>query len=1160
MTIRAIDERYQEIINRLRLVRTQWRVLLISYVFLRWLAVIAISLATALVADSLTQLPSLLRIGLVLLWLGITVYTAFRYLFRPILQRLSNNRVAAYVDVSNSDFENRFLSAVQLEPELKANSFGYALGFIDKLTQQAHQSLDRIESKRVFEKELIKLKKNGGLAAGALVLLILVNLIFPAALQNFVQAFNELPARPQEIVVAQIDEIRPGNTLVQSGEDITISAKVIEHLGAPVHLYYHVVQAMNPPNQRADQPVPSSDRWRSIIMKQNDTETRYHIKLENVTRSMEYYISAKGAESEHYRITVAHDPIVSRFQLELNFPKYTQLSPQVLAENIGGVSALIGTVVQFDGESNKPLASAALIFEESPATKLKALDDNRLVGSFIVQHSEKYHIELIDADGITNSQPIVYTIHTIEDAEPKIEIVEPGKDVTLDETMTVNLRIDVEDDYGVKEIRLVYRVEGHNEGDTIVTLKTYDPPQTTAYIEFAWDIDSIGIFPEDVVSYHVEAIDSDNVTGPNVGKSNTYSIRFPSVAELYEAIETEQEFEQQGVEALFSKQAEVNAIVDDLLGKIRKSKEITPKDEKLVQQVFESQKQIEQTSKDLIEEMKQTAEQMEKNQLFELQTVQKYQELRELMEQALSETHKELLRKLSEALQQRQLSEQERKLMETQFNQEQFLQQLDRLKELYQQIILEQQLEAAAKQAMDLAERQKRLMDTVKDLINRANQFSEEIDMRSESLAKQEKRVMDDLASLHERLDELGVQMSTRENLQRIADEIKRLNQTAREQEIAQKLQSAGAEIQRSRMQAAIVPGQQAQQGLNDLAQGLENAMEFMGANADEALAAMREAARDGLYLSHLHEEVIDGTDRLLDLGHGRYIEREIKQLQRLSASELSIGSSITDLANRLWDLGKEQMQIDLKIILRLRAASDAFERSARALEDRKPSRATPIQKQGLADLNEAILDLIKAIDQMNQQMGMAGLQNMLEQLQEMAQNQQNLNETAQNLHEQMRQQGRTPELEQLLNRLAYEQQMIREATERLAEMMEKMSQVLGDLQGVSEEMKEVEAELQRRNLDQRVLEKQRRILTRMLESSKSLQKREMSKKRKGEVAKKPTDSTTGAPALDSKLLETIHQLKSDLKSGGREGFPLQYRGLIEQYFKALSQQTQRRL
>ena len=57
---------------------------------------------------------------------------------------------------------------------------------------------------------------------------------------------------------------------------------------------------------------------------------------------------------------------------------------------------------------------------------------------------------------------------------------------------------------------------------------------------------------------------------------------------------------------------------------------------------------------------------------------------------------------------------------------------------------------------------------------------------------------------------------------------------------------------------------------------------------------------------------------------------------------------------------------------------------------------------------------------------------------------------------------------------------MIREATERLADMMERMSEVIGDLNSVSEEMREVEGELQRGNLNQQVLNKQREILTRL--------------------------------------------------------------------------------
>jgi hypothetical protein len=147
-----------------------------------------------------------------------------------------------------------------------------------------------------------------------------------------------------------------------------------------------------------------------------------------------------------------------------------------------------------------------------------------------------------------------------------------------------------------------------------------------------------------------------------------------------------------------------------------------------------------------------------------------------------------------------------------------------------------------------------------------------------------------------------------------------------------------------------------------------------------------------------------------------------------------------------------------------------------------------------------------------------------------------------------------------MLKRMAYEQQMIREATERLADMMERLSEVLGDLNTVSEEMREVEGELQKGNLNQQVLNKQREILTRLLESSKSLQKREVSKRRKGEVAKTPTVAGDDAPPLDPKLLETIQQIESNLRSGEQESLPPQYRELIQQYFKALSQQTQKKL
>ena len=1151
-----IEQSYQDIINRLHSLRRQWRLLLFSHSLLRWLGILVLALALAFIIDQILPLPRPLRMGLVVLWLGIGMFTAFRYLIRPMFQKLTNARVAAYVESHYPGFENRILSAVQLKPEMENNRFGYALGFIEKLIEGTYQLMDEIESRKVFSEEFIKLKRYGGFAFIAFALLFMTLFIFPSAATDFAQAFDELPKTPQDILIVQIDEIQPGSAQIESGTDVTIAAKVTGHFGAPVHLYYRV--------GNGDEKTTSVSPWRHLLMTRDDTEIAYRFTFKNVTQSIEYYIAAKGTQSEHYQITVIRAPILSRFQLKLNYPKYTQLSPQVLEENLGGITTLIGTMVHFEGTGNKPIASARLVFEESDPVKLTVSEGTRLSGSFIVDRSEKYHIELIDTDNVANAQPIVYTIHAIEDVEPQIEIVAPGKDVVLDDSMIVSLQLDAKDDYGVQQIQLVYRVESTND-DVLVPLKTWSPTEPMVFIEVSWDIDPIGLYPGDIISYHAEAIDSDNVSGPNIGKSNIYSIRFPTLAELYDAVEFEQETEMQGLEALYDDQAEQTAIVDELLDKIRKSQELTLKDEKLMERVLNNQQEIEKTARDLIEEMKQTAEQMNKQQLFDMQTVEKFQELQELMDQALSEEHKELLRKLAEALEMKELSEQEQKLMQANFNQERFLQQLDRLKDLYKQMIIQQKLEAAVNQTKELAERQERLMEQLQDLAQQVNQNSQnntqDRDQRLKGLANQEERIAAEMDNLHQTLDELGEEMSELENLKRVADEIKRLNQFARDVQIAQDLQSATQQMRGNQMQPAMESGTAAQQGLTELHQGLDNALEFMeGGNAEETLTAIREAVRSGLYLSRTHEEAIDGTNEILQSGHGQFLPGEVKQLQGLAAKELGLATGLNLLADRLWELGTNQMQIDPKTVWRLNAAADAFERSARALEDRKPNLAVPIQKQGLADLNQAVADLLEAMDQMNQQMGEAGMQNMLEQLEQLAQSQGQLNEMAEQLNQQMRRQGRTPSNEQLLQRLAYEQQMIRQATERVADMMERLSEVLGDLNSVSEEMREVEGELQRGNLDQQVLNKQREILTRLLESSKSLQKREVSKRRKSQVAKTPTTPGDDAPPLDPKLLETIQQIESNLRAGDRESLPPQYRELIQQYFKALSQQTQKKL
>ena len=1196
MNRQNVNQAHENLIARLHAVRRQWRWLTFSEGLLKCIGMLTLVMVGALVILNVSfqigQAPFLrwVRIGILLLSIAVAVYIVIRSLIIPLSKRFTDAAVASRLESTQEQSElaseNRILSAVQLWKNLTENRLGYAPEFIEHLIIQTDQDMEQIQRGQVFQTEFRKIKRNAGVAVAGVGLLLITHFLLPNAFNGFAATFQTLPQTLPDSQgnlkkTIQITEIQPGNTQVERGTDVNVAAKVSGHIGAPVTLYYRIGDS--------NTPAPAVE-WQSMPMHSASdqqvpgTAPSYHLTLENVTRPLQYYISVEGVASAQYQVTISDEPIVTQFQYRLNYPAYTRLQSQTFPANTGDIQTLFGTEIVFTGESNKPLKEASLTFEESDDVKLEITARHLLEttpqprgdglvpeaspiphtmrGSFIAQQSGNYRIQITDVEGFTNREPINYTLTVFKDAAPDVNIVSPARDTVLDNAMLVDLKVKAIDDYGIQALQLVYRIEAEGAEEVNVPLKRWGmedaPVRRSVSVAYRWDVDRIGIFPGEVLAYYVQALDNDDVSGPNIGKSPTYTLRFPSLSELYDSVATEQETEQQGLEDLVDEQADATGLIDTLLGKIRKSQELSFNDENLMQQVLENQKQIEQAAKQLVEDMQQTAEDMEQKQLFDAETIQKYQELQELMEQALSEEHKEILQKLSEALAKQQVSEQEKSMMEANLSQEQFLQQLERAKSLYEQILLQQDLEAAAKQAQALAEQQKELMDTLETSPESAP---------TNELAQKEDLVGEEFGKLSEKLDELGTEMGelaeNKENappqIERLADEIKRLNQFTKDHKLPEDLQTTSENLRSGQNKEALESGREAEQTLTELAQGLDNALEFMeGANANEALTAMREAVKSGLHLSHLHEEVLSKTNDLIIAGQtAAYITNEILQLQNLAADELSTAEGIAQLANKLWELGNRQMEVPPKVVWHLNASNDALSRAARALEDRQPSLAMPIQRTALADLNQAIFELLDAMAQMNQQMGASGMENMLEQLQQLAESQEQLNQMAQNLSQQMREQGQTPGFEQMMRQLAAQQQLIREATERLAERAEQMAQMLGSLEDVAGEMTEVEQSLRQGELDEQVLNRQEQILTRMLDSLKSLQKRDVGKQRKAEVAEKPETAAQEVPPLHPELLEIVQKLEATPHAKELEDIPFQYREQLRRYFKALSQKTQ---
>jgi hypothetical protein len=111
----------------------------------------------------------------------------------------------------------------------------------------------------------------------------------------------------------------------------------------------------------------------------------------------------------------------------------------------------------------------------------------------------------------------------------------------------------------------------------------------------------------------------------------------------------------------------------------------------------------------------------------------------------------------------------------------------------------------------------------------------------------------------------------------------------------------------------------------------------------------------------------------------------------------------------------------------------------------------------------------------------------------------------------------------------------------------------LGRLGEMGGQMEEVVEDLLNMNVDRKTIDRQRQILSRMLDAQKSVREREYSKKRKAEQAKQYIARDPGA--LENPEDEQLKAIQDALKQALREGYGPDYQKLIEAYFKMLSEE-----
>jgi chromosome segregation ATPase len=135
--------------------------------------------------------------------------------------------------------------------------------------------------------------------------------------------------------------------------------------------------------------------------------------------------------------------------------------------------------------------------------------------------------------------------------------------------------------------------------------------------------------------------------------------------------------------------------------------------------------------------------------------------------------------------------------------------------------------------------------------------------------------------------------------------------------------------------------------------------------------------------------------------------------------------------------------------------------------------------------------------------------------------------------------------------RLAAEQQQIRKGLDELQQEVEEGGEVVGKLDQILEDMRQVERDLERAELSPETREKQEKILSRMLDAQRSIRERGYRRDRR---SRSGTETPAASPEdVPRTLTEMRERVKEDPVREQGLVVPPEYEELIRSYYRSLT-------
>ncbi len=438
-------------------------------------------------------------------YLALTGLVVF-FLVLPLTRRVSDERVARYLEEREPDLEAAVVSALEEgRRPVAASNADRSAALINRLIRSTAERCHAIGAGRGLEQ--VSLQRSSGTLAGLVLLVTALVLSGPAYLRHGLSALL-LPASGVEAASPYHIEVHPGSVTLARGSDQTITAQLIGFESDQVELLTRT--SPNAPFERL--PLVSSAQSEA-----------YEVMLFDLDVATDYVVQASGVRSPLFRIEVADLPYVERLELEYHFPAYTGLEPRIIEEG-GDIAVLQGTEVRMRIVPTMDTSGGQLTIDDSESRPLTPQPDGTLTASLTVDREGFYRIDLEAPSGQLVAASPQYTIDVLSDQPPSVSFVKPGRDTTASPIEELFIEARADDDFGVQRLQLVYAVNGGEER-TLDLLEGGGRPLKEVSAGHTFFLEEMELEPGDFVSYHARVSDNDGVADGKSVSSDLYFVQ-----------------------------------------------------------------------------------------------------------------------------------------------------------------------------------------------------------------------------------------------------------------------------------------------------------------------------------------------------------------------------------------------------------------------------------------------------------------------------------------------------------------------------------------------------------------------------------------------------------------------------------------------------------